>query len=73
MKVDQQHSGNKSQCSYGFCFSSLTINILMVISEFEDLDENSEAWAMDLDSPKAFNSFWHDGLCHKLKGYGISS
>lgn len=45
----------------------------MVISEFQNLVKNSEDWTMDLDSPKAFNSVWHAGLCHKLKGYGISN
>ena len=68
--VDQlEKCGLFSDFQCGFRFFRSTSDLLTVIFAF---NRSGATWAVALDIPVALDRFWHTGLFHKLKSYGIS-
>ena len=63
-----------SDSQYGFRSSRSTADLLTVVSDriARAFNRSVATRAVALDISKAFDRFWHAGLLHKLKSYGIS-
>ena len=63
-----------SDFQYGFRSSRSTADLLIVVSDTiaRAVNRSGTSRAVALDISKAFDRFWHAGLLHKLKSYGIS-
>ena len=63
-----------SDFQYGFRCSRSTADLLTVVSDriARDFNSSGTTQAVALDIFKAFDRFWHAGVLHKLKSYGIS-
>lgn len=64
--------GFLSDKRYGFRFSKSTVNVYAERVQ-QALDKNCEVPIVALDSSKAVDRVWHDGLFRKLKGYDVPS
>ena len=73
--VDQlEKCGLFSDFQYGFRSSRSTADLLTVVYDriARAFNRSGATRAVALDISKAFDRFWHAGLLHKLKSYGIS-
>ena len=73
--VDRQEKcGLFSDFQYGFRSSGSTADLLTVISDRTAwaFNRSGATRAVGLDIYNAFDRFWHVGLLHKLKSYGLS-
>ena len=63
-----------SDFQYGFRSFQSTADLLKVVSDrtARAFNRSAATQAVALDISKAFDRFWHAGLLHKLKSYGIS-
>ena len=73
--IDQlEKCGLFSDFQYGFRSSRSTADLLTVVSDriARAFNRSGATRAVTLDISKAFDRFWHAGLLHKRKSYGIS-
>ena len=63
-----------SNFQYGFRSSQLTANLLTVVSDrtARAFNRYGAAWAVILDTSKAFDRVWHAEVLHKFRSYEIS-
>ena len=62
-----------SDFQYGFRSSRSTADLLTIVSDriARAFNRSEATRAVALDISKAFDSFWHAGILHNLKSYGI--